>query len=126
MELGCWGPVVQCNIAERGIVNGMGGCMNMGGICIGCTMPGFPDKFSPFYASSPGHLLSSGTQRVTGLFIRTLRHLTIDDKNLSTRWERERELPSGWRRYAATPFGLERLGHRFYQSFQTRKQSYKK
>ena len=46
MELGCWGPVVQCNIAERGVIDGHGGCMSMGGICIGCTMPGFPDKFS--------------------------------------------------------------------------------
>lgn len=27
---------------------GIGGCPNVGGICIGCTMPGFPDKFMPF------------------------------------------------------------------------------
>jgi hydrogenase small subunit len=125
VELGCWGPVVQCNIAERGIVNGMGGCMNMGGICIGCTMPGFPDKFSPFYASSPGHLLSSGTSRVTGVFIRNLRRLTMDDKNVSVRWADDTELASGWRRHMAAPFGLEKFGHRFYNMFQSQKQSYK-
>ncbi|MDQ3978406.1 MAG: hypothetical protein M3314_02485, partial [Actinomycetota bacterium] len=56
VELGCWGPVVQCNIVERGNVDGHGGCMNMGGICIGCTMPGFPDKFSPIYEIAPGSL----------------------------------------------------------------------
>ena len=54
VELGCWGPIVQCNIAERGIVDGHGGCMNMGGICIGCTMPGFPDKFSPHLRTPAG------------------------------------------------------------------------
>ena len=47
MEIGCWGPVVQCNIVERGAINHMGGCMVAGGACIGCTMPGFPDKYSP-------------------------------------------------------------------------------
>lgn len=45
VELGCWGPVVDCNMGERGMIGGRGGCMSMGGICIGCTMPGFPDRF---------------------------------------------------------------------------------
>ena len=49
VELGCWGPVVQCNILERGMIDGHGGCMSVGGICIGCTMPGFPDRFAPFF-----------------------------------------------------------------------------
>jgi hydrogenase small subunit len=49
--------VVQCNITERGAINHMGGCMVAGGACIGCTMPGFPDKFSPFYKA---RLLVSG------------------------------------------------------------------
>ena len=35
------------------------GCPNVGGICIGCTMPGFPDKFMPFMDQPPGSLLSS-------------------------------------------------------------------
>lgn len=46
IELGCWGAVVQCNITSRGAIGGMGGCMNAGGACNGCTMPGFPDAFS--------------------------------------------------------------------------------
>ena len=48
VKLGCWGPVVKCNVPKRGWSNGSGGCPNVGGICIGCTMPGFPDKFMPF------------------------------------------------------------------------------
>ena len=27
---------------------GIGGCPNVGGICMACTMPGFPDKYMPF------------------------------------------------------------------------------
>ena len=46
VELGCWGAVVQCNITSRGAIGGLGGCMNVGGACNGCTMPGFPDAFS--------------------------------------------------------------------------------
>jgi hydrogenase small subunit len=29
-------------------MNGIGGCPNVGGICMACTMPGFPDKYMPF------------------------------------------------------------------------------
>ena len=54
MKLGCWGPVVKCNVPKRGWINGVGGCPNVGGICIGCTMPGFPDKFMPFMDEPPG------------------------------------------------------------------------
>ena len=42
------GPVVKCNVPMRGWVNGIGGCPNVGGICMACTMPGFPDKYMPF------------------------------------------------------------------------------
>ena len=44
VKLGCWGPVVQCNVGKRGWMGGIGGCPNVGGICIGCTMPGFPGQ----------------------------------------------------------------------------------
>ena len=42
---------------------GIGGCPNVGGICIGCTMPGFPDKFMPFMDEPPGGKLSTGAVR---------------------------------------------------------------
>ena len=48
VKLGCKGPVVKCNVPLRGWVNGVGGCPNVGGICMACTMPGFPDKYMPF------------------------------------------------------------------------------
>ncbi|WP_089720351.1 NADH-quinone oxidoreductase subunit B family protein [Candidatus Entotheonella palauensis] len=60
VEIGCWGPVVQCNINRRGAVNHTGGCMNVGAPCIGCTMPGFPDSFSPFYPGVGTHFLGRG------------------------------------------------------------------
>ena len=48
VKLGCKGPVVKCNVPIRGWQSGIGGCPNVGGICMACTMPGFPDKFMPF------------------------------------------------------------------------------
>jgi hydrogenase small subunit len=66
VKLGCWGPVVQCNVPKRGWMNGIGGCPNVGGICIGCTMPGFPEKFMPFMKQPPGSLLSSNAVSTYG------------------------------------------------------------
>ncbi len=76
VKLGCWGPVVQCNVGKRGWINGMGGCPNVGGICIGCTMPGFPDKFMPFMDQPPGSLLSSHAVMTYGRAIHALRRFT--------------------------------------------------
>src|SRR5262249_5936873 len=59
VKQGCWGPVVNCNVPKRGWMNGVGGCPNVGGVCIGCTMPGFPDKFMPFLNEPPGAMLST-------------------------------------------------------------------
>ena len=73
VELGCWGPVVQCNMGERGVIDGQGGCMQIGGICIGCTMPGFPDRFTPFYQAPPDSALEPPTARVAGGFLRRAR-----------------------------------------------------
>jgi NADH ubiquinone oxidoreductase, 20 Kd subunit len=39
--------------AMAGNPTGVGGCPNVGGICIACTMPGFPDKFMPFMDEPP-------------------------------------------------------------------------
>ena len=47
-KLGCKGPLARCDVPERGWINGVGGCPNSGGPCIGCTEPGFPDLFEPF------------------------------------------------------------------------------
>ena len=63
VKLGCWGPVVNCNVPKRGWMAGIGGCPNVGGICIGCTMPGFPDKFMPFMDAPPGSHAVRGQHR---------------------------------------------------------------
>ena len=74
VKLGCWGPTVKCNVPKRGWMNGVGGCPNVGGICIGCTMPGFPDKFMPFMDEPPGGKLSTATVGLYGNTMRRLRH----------------------------------------------------
>ena len=81
VKLGCWGPVVQCNVAKRGWMGGIGGCPNVGGICIGCTMPGFPDKFMAFMEQPPGSILSSQAIQGYGRAIRALRAFTQASMN---------------------------------------------
>ncbi len=76
VKLGCWGPVVQCNVGKRGWMNGIGGCPNVGGVCIGCTMPGFPDKFMPFLEEPPGAQLSTTAVVMYGKTVRALRRFT--------------------------------------------------
>ncbi|WP_277029517.1 hydrogenase expression protein HypE [Actinacidiphila oryziradicis] len=97
VKIGCWGPVVNCNVTKRGWMDGVGGCPNVGGICIGCTMPGFPDKFMPFMDEPPGGTLSSGLMSVYGPFIRTLRSITNVSGNKEPKWRHNRaELTSGY------------------------------
>ena len=117
VEIGCWGPVVQCNITSRGAVNHMGGCMNTGGICIGCTMPGFPDRFSPFYVKPPGTIVSSTLSRTYGSVIRRLRRITQDFNNREVRWSWQGEVPSGWADLPK-PSWLHRGVHYFYEKWQ--------
>jgi hydrogenase small subunit len=116
VEIGCWGPVVQCNITSRGAINHMGGCMNTGGICIGCTMPGFPDRFAPFYQTPPGATLSTRGARVSGSFIRPLRRVTMRFHNREERWDRMGGVPSGWG-HVREPTPFESLLHFFYDKW---------
>ena len=76
IELGCWGAVVECNITSRGAINGMGGCMNAGGACNGCTMPGFPDAFSHTAESVPAAAL--GLQRLPVVPMPASRTVLVD------------------------------------------------
>jgi hydrogenase small subunit len=65
---------------------GIGGCPNVGGICIGCTMPGFPDKFMPFMDEPPGARVSSGAVGLYGKAITALRGLTMKTLNKEPKW----------------------------------------
>jgi hydrogenase small subunit len=93
VKLGCWGPVVQCNVGKRGWMGGIGGCPNVGGICIGCTMPGFPDKFMPFMHQPPGSLLSSQAVQTYGRAIHALRRFTQASLNKEPSWRNRRTNP---------------------------------
>jgi hydrogenase small subunit len=97
VRAGCWGPVVNCNVPKRGWMHGIGGCPNVGGICIGCTMPGFPDKFMPFMDEPPGGHMSSTMIAAYGPMIRKLRSLTNHTLNEEPKWRHKRgELTSGF------------------------------
>ncbi len=97
VKLGCWGPVVNCNVPKRGWMAGIGGCPNVGGICIGCTMPGFPDKFMPFMDEPPGAHVSTGSSAMYGRAIRALRSITQNTVNKEPKWRHNRaELTTGY------------------------------
>ena len=86
VKLGCWGPVIKCNVPKRGWINGVGGCPNVGGICIGCTMPGFPDAFMPFMDEPAGGELSSAIVKEYGDFVHRMRRITGMALNLEPEW----------------------------------------
>src|SRR5919201_1258799 len=114
VEIGCWGPVVNCNITSRGAINHVGGCMNAGGACIGCTMPGFPDKFTPFYKRAPGSMVSTSMSRVVGGIIPPLGMYTNEHLNREVRWDLHKETPTGWARQKPEPGPLRETGHKLY------------
>ncbi len=114
VEVGCWGPVVNCHIASRGFINHVGGCMNTGGACIGCMMPGFPDKFTPFYKEPPGSGPSANASRLHGRLFHGLRMHTNEHLNRERRWDVHHEMPSGWARHRPEPSPLRELEHRLY------------
>jgi hydrogenase small subunit len=88
--------VVKCNVPKRGWMNGIGGCPNVGGICIGCTMPGFPDKFMPFMDEPPGGRFSTSAVGVYGPAIRRLRSITAHTLDREPKWRRPgRKLTTG-------------------------------
>ncbi len=77
---------MKCNVPKRGWMNGIGGCPNVGGICIGCTMPGFPDKFMPFMDEPPGGKLSTTTVGMYGNTMRRLRGITTRTLDKEPKW----------------------------------------
>ena len=52
-NVGCKGPIANCPWNKIGWVNGIGGPVRTGGVCVGCTMPGFSDSFEPFWKPLP-------------------------------------------------------------------------
>ena len=99
VKLGCKGPVVKCNVPIRGWVNGIGGCPNVGGICMACTMPGFPDKFMPFMDEDAwGGVAANATRFTYGPVLKYFRNRNIKAKyDKEPEWRHNRpELTSGY------------------------------
>ncbi|MEA2370932.1 MAG: hydrogenase small subunit [Solirubrobacteraceae bacterium] len=81
VKLGCKGPVVKCNVPIRGWQSGIGGCPNVGGICMACTMPGFPDKYMPFMDEDTNAKASTALAKFTyGPLLRWGRKNSIKTK----------------------------------------------
>jgi hydrogenase small subunit len=106
VKLGCSGPVVKCNVPVRGWIGGVGGCPNVGGICIACTMPGFPDRHMPFMDADIAARLYAKTARLAhGQLVRYLRDRRIHRSfDVEPRWRRRgAELRSGYRPEHTSP-----------------------
>jgi hydrogenase small subunit len=85
-------------VPKRGWINGVGGCPNVGGICIACTMPGFPDKFMPFMDEPPGSTVSTAASTAYGTLIRKLRGVTARTVDKEPEWRTPgREIKTGYR-----------------------------
>ncbi|GAC1525809.1 MAG: hydrogenase small subunit [Vulcanimicrobiaceae bacterium] len=98
VKLGCWGPVVKCNVPKRGWTGGVGGCPNVGGICIGCTMPGFPDKFMPFMDEPPGAKISSTIAGTYGTMVKSMRNFTMHTVDREPKWrQKSATITTGYR-----------------------------
>ena len=90
MKLGCKGPVVKCNVPVRGWVNGIGGCPNVGGICMACTMPGFPTSTCRSWIPIRGVSAAANFQRFTyGPVFRNMRKRNLEKKfDIEPEWRK--------------------------------------
>ena len=99
VKLGCKGPVVKCNVPVRGWVNGIGGCPNVGGICMACTMPGFPDKYMPFMEPNRWGTAAENVMRFSyGPIVRAFRKRHIKNQyDVEPEWRHNKpELTTGY------------------------------
>ena len=71
-------------------MNGIGGCPNVGGICMACTMPGFPDKYMPLFdTGNKGKAIAAGMRFSYGPVLKRLRE---------RRMRRHYDVEPEWRR----------------------------
>jgi hydrogenase small subunit len=99
VKFGCKGPVVRCNVPARGWINGIGGCPNVGGICMACTMPGFPDKYLPLLdTGAKGKVIAAASRFAYGPLLKRLRSSAITRRyDVEPAWRRPgAELASGY------------------------------
>ena len=73
----------------------------MGGICMACTMPGFPDKFMPFMDPDRWGAAASNFQKgAYGPVVRYMRRRNIENKyDKEPEWRRKgRTLTTGYQK----------------------------
>jgi hydrogenase small subunit len=92
--------------------------MVAGGACIGCTMPGFPDKYSPFYKAPPGSAISGNLTKINGGAIRRLRRMSMKSGNREPLWDHAGENPSGWASGKTKPGRIDKTNAFFYKKLQ--------
>ena len=98
VKIGCWGPVVNCNVTKRGWMAGIGGCPNVGGICIGCTMPASPTSSCRSWTSRPAAIMSSALVEHVRPGHPQAPAFTNDTVNKEPKWRhRGPELTTGYR-----------------------------
>jgi hydrogenase small subunit len=116
VKLGCKGTVAKCNVPLRGWVRGVGGCPNVGGICIGCTMPGFPDKFTPFMDRADMVKVSSNFARFSyGPILHFFRNQAMRKNSDEPNWRQQSpSLTSGYAPRWNSKQELKRLLHKKY------------
>ena len=66
VKLGCWGPVVNCNVTKRGWMAASAAVRTLAAFASAARCLGFPDKFMPFMDEPPGAKISSTTVGVYG------------------------------------------------------------
>jgi hydrogenase small subunit len=98
VKFGCKGPVVRCNVPARGWINGIGGCPNVGGICMACTMPGFPDKYLPLMDTGvKPKAIAAGSRFAYGPVLKRLRERRMRTHyEIEPEWRRPGKLVSGY------------------------------
>jgi hydrogenase small subunit len=100
VKFGCKGPVVKCNVPARGWINGIGGCPNVGGVCMACTMPGFPDKYLPLMDNGmKGKVVAAASRFTYGPLLKQLRNQSFRRRyDVEPAWRRPGpELASGYK-----------------------------
>jgi hydrogenase small subunit len=81
-------------------------------------MPGFPDKFSPFYKAPPGSFASGTAARINGGVFRRLRRITMRADNFEPLWDKTGEVPTAFAVEQRKPtLGSKAMGF-FYKKLQ--------
>jgi hydrogenase small subunit len=83
-------------------------------------MPGFPDKYSPFYKAPPGSAISGGVSKITGGGIRRLRRMSMRAANREPIWDRANDPSTAWGAVHGSRNPIEVVNANLYKKLQYR------